>query len=174
MVAHDPQRRRQVAHACAAKPPDAADTGRNPDDAWDGCFVPMTRGKTEETVPAEPPNVASLITASHRAVKLLAHHADRLDRTATQTLGELAEGHRKIARAEASTLVGELLEVERLVDAALRLTRAAIGTLDEELTRHGEPPRDGDQRLGLGDRRRFDRRSGIGGRRVSDLPPDAE
>ena len=136
----------------------------------------MTRGKIEETpAPAEPPSVASLITASHRAVKLLAHHAERLDRTATQTLGELAEGHRKIARAEASTLVGELLEVGRLVDAALRLARAAIGSLDEELTRHGEPPRLGEQRMGPGDRRRFDRRSGTRGRRASDHPPaDAE
>ena len=108
-------------------------------------------------MPTESPTVESLVEASRRATGMIAHHASRLHEAADIAAEDLREGRRKGARAGASTLVRQLEEVDRLVDAAMRLTRAALSALDEDLTQHRAGALTAEQRSGV-DRRRFDRR----------------
>jgi hypothetical protein len=121
-------------------------------------------------MPVHTPSAEALLDGSRRAMKMVAYHAAKLEEAADRAAKSFAVGERRMARTDASEVVQELNELDRLSRAAMRLARASLDALDDDLTRTGEEHRAGDDRRAIPDRRRFDRRRGD---RRDGAPPDA-
>jgi hypothetical protein len=123
-------------------------------------------------VPVHTPSAEALLDGSRRAMKMVAYHAIKLEEAADRAAKAYADGERRTARTDASEVVQELNELDRLARAAMRLARASLDALDDDLTRTGDDRRSQAERRAMPDRRRFDRRRGDRRGGLDELPPE--
>ena len=76
-------------------------------------------------MPVHALSAEALLDGSRRAMKMVAYHAAKLEEAADRAAKAFEGGERRMARTDASEVVQQVNELDRLMRAAMRLARAS-------------------------------------------------